>query len=290
MTELDVAWAPLIPPGHTAFSWELEPECDGETLAPKAELKRSVQKIEASAEESNLAAGSVEDAAAAFPSLVTTWMGQSGGDSGLKSKLLVLQNESIRWNPEEKRHVADIPAPEMEVFAKDVERCLKFRFAGLSQGVHDKYVTYCVNRKNKHGQMASGPSLYVHALCLLNGLSGFQMDKDSALLFLHQAAEQGVPEAISLLGYCYELGDGVGECLERAFICYKASVAMGDPHGMVRLGRVLWELKDETEKAKSPALIEEGMNLLRSRVDAGQGSMAEVSRALCILHTQMNLV
>jgi TPR repeat protein len=87
-----------------------------------------------------------------------------------------------------------------------------------------------------------------------------------------QASEQGIPEAISLLGYCYESGDGVVENKERAVLCYNAAVELGDPHAMVRLGRAKWAgagcAKDPEGARKH---IDEGMALLRARVKANEG-------------------
>jgi TPR repeat protein len=227
---------------------------------------------------------------------IRSWsQGETKSELSLTSQLAVLENGCLKWNKEEERNFESIPSEEWEQLAKEVEQCIATRSATVSQGLHDKYMQYVMNKPEgarKHGQIGGGRSLYIQALSLLHGI-GAPVDKESAVLFLHQAAEEGVPEAISLLGYCYELADGVAENPKRAFQCYEAAYQLGDPHAAVRLGRCLWEGLPGVlpkDRNKAPLLIEEGIAELRKRVARNQDGLPGVSRALMLLHTQMNLV
>jgi len=297
MAALDICWAPDVPPGHTEFSWESEGQATAPVAAPKqvkpvakAVAKPVAASKQDSEQDSELAAGSPASAAAAIKSLISAWVAVKGAstDNWHKSKLVVLADGMLKWKHEETRAITDVPAPEADQFTKEVEHCLENRSAHISQGVHDRYVKYCIARKKRQGQVASGQALYLHSLNLLHGMGGEKQDKKVALVFLHQAAEQGVAEAISLLGYAYQFGDGVGECVERAVVCYKAALAMDDPHAMVRMGRCALDgLPGCSDKEGGSALIEQGMAILRQRVVSKQGSLPEMSRALSVLHTQL---
>jgi len=217
-------------------------------------------------------------------------------DAWLCSKLTVVENGALKWNREEKRAFEAIPATQLDQMAKEVEHCIATRAATVSQGLHDKYLSYCMTKSEgarEHGQIGGGHSLYIHALCQLHGINKVPINKEAAVRSIHQAAGEGVVEAISLLGYCYEFADGVTINTERAAQCYQAAHDLGDPHGSIRLGRLLWEgvpnglPKDRT---RAPLLIEQGVAGLRLRVARNQDGLPGMSRALSELHTQMNLV
>jgi len=330
---MDIAWAPAVPPGHTFFSWdsdqfETQAQLQGySTIRPDTAPVKIHTSIDKSKAAEGGRAGSAPKTATTKTTTTTSKPNKASNETketrpatdttavlktitdavrswnptdqkhepSLTSKLTVLENGSLKWNREEKRGIESIPAAQLELLAKEVEECIATRSAAVSQGLHDKYMQYVMNKPEgarQHGQIGGGRSLYLRALSLLHGI-GTAIDKKSALLFLYQAAEEGIPEAISLLGYCYELGDGAKENPQRAIQCYEAALALGDPHASVRLGRCLWEgipkvLKTDRERA--PRLIEEGIAELRARVARNQDGPPGVSRALALLHTQMNLV
>jgi len=329
---MDIAWAPAVPPGHTFFSWDSDQFATQSQLhgyntvraeptpvkihtnvdksakstdvapshsAPKPKTSSSHSKSDKSSatKESKEAPTDTTAIRKQITDAVRGWIqgSETKSEFSLSSKLTVVENGLLKWNREEQRSLDHIPVAEWELLVMEVEECIKTRSAAVSQGLHDKYMQYIMRRPEgdrRHGQIGTGHSLYIHALTLLRGI-GTKIDKPSALLALHQAAEEGVPEAISLLGYCYEKGDGVFENPQRAVQCYEAALALGDPHASVRLGRCLWEgipkaLPQDRERA--PRLIEEGIAQLRLRVARNQDGLPGVSRALSLLHTQMNLV
>lgn len=316
--EEDVAWAPAVPPGHTLFSWDLDQfETQAQlqkeaTPAPVVRVHTSSQSTQRSIAPAKPATTSKPAAApkpeakrppvdtsaitAKITAAVKSW-GQTDekGELELTSELTVLENGSLKWNKEEKRGIESIPAEQLELLQKEVEECIATKKASISQGLHDKYMQYVMNKPEgarQHGHIGKGHSLYLQGLSALHGI-GVPINKKSAVLFLHQAAADGVPEAISLLGYCYELGDGVGENPARAVECYRAALELGDPHAAVRLGRCLWTGLPgvlEADRTRAPQLIEEGLAELRERVARKQDGTPGVSLALSLLHSQMNLV
>jgi len=141
------------------------------------------------------------------------------GQQWLCSKLTSVVNGALRWNKEEKRSMEEIPPQQLQAFAREVEYCIRSKAATVTQGAHDKYVQYCVNCAGKpQTQIGGGSSLYVQGLRSLHGIAGTPIDKVAGVKDTVEAAQTGVPEAISLLGYCYEHGDGVDENKSRASV------------------------------------------------------------------------
>jgi len=327
---MDVAWAPAVPPGHTFFSWDsdqfetqaqlqgyatirkespvkihtsVDKPRDGATkvtlLAQKPAASTQSAKPNKTKPEVKEVKSAPVDTTAILQQITEAVRSWSPTDEkhelSLASKLTVLENGSLKWNKEEKRSIESIPTALLDQMTKEVEQCIATRSGGVSQGLHDKYMQYIMNKPEgarQHGQIGGGHSLYIRGLTLLHGI-GSAIDKKNAVLFLHQAAEEGVPEAISLLGYCYEMGDGVAVQPKRAVQCYKAALELGDPHASVRLGRCLWGGISgvlEKDRERAPRLIEEGIAELRARVARNQDGLPGVSRALSLLHSQMSLV
>lgn len=69
-------------------------------------------------------------------------------------------------------------------------------------------------------------------------LVGIGVEKDYAKAFecFQEAADYGIPEAITNLGYCYERGINVDIDYTRAVELYEKAAALGDSSGMNNLG------------------------------------------------------
>jgi len=96
-----------------------------------------------------------------------------------------------------------------------------------------------------------------------------------------------------LLGYCYQLGDGVGVNAKLAAELYLSAARKGDAHGMVRLGRLYANGVEgvlEKDDVKAKALIEYGMTVLNKLYNNPTTTRVEKSRALSLLHSNMTLV
>lgn len=181
---------------------------------------------------------------------------------------------------------------EMELLCTEISKCMQSGDVGISQGVHDKYTLCSLRLQAPVSQVVSGWSEYDLGLKLLHGI-GCKADPSAGCKLVHRAAVAMIPEAISLLGYCYEFGHGVAKDESVAVKCYTQAAHMGDPHGMVRLGRATWEglsgLKKDAKRAEE--LISSGKLGLELIVDEEKtGEEAMVARALSLLHTQYSFV
>lgn len=67
---------------------------------------------------------------------------------------------------------------------------------------------------------------------------GFEVERDyeKAVECYREAAEYGIPEAVTNLGYCYERGLGVEVDYERAVELYRQGAALGESTAMNNLG------------------------------------------------------
>lgn len=300
-TTSDAAWDPLVPPGHTAFSWEDDnSEDEEEAAAPAPKAAKALLGAGCKAPAATAAAATTElDAASTAkllgsgptPNFAALWAKKEAAFK-LDCKLLKQNKDGMLvWNVEGKG-ILDCTEAEQSSFERAVSQAIDSKSAGVSQGVHDKYVTCCIARKLPVGVIANGKSMYLTALSLLHGI-GVACDKAKAVNMLRSATSDGCGEAMSLLGYCYQLGDGTGENQKLAAELFLAAARSGDAHGMVRLGRLYGTGVDgvlDKDEEKARALINHGTTLLEQLYRNPTSSRAEKSRALSLLHSNMNLV
>jgi len=299
-TTSDCAWAPLVPVGHTGFSWEEDNSSDEEEAAAPALKPQSNKPLSGVGCKSPTQPQAEPDAASTAkmlgsgpePDFGAMWR-QQNQKFKVNCKLVsLMDNNLLVWNAAAAADKQIMDCPEADAFAQTVTDAINTKAVSISQGVHDRYVTYCNSKKQVIGVVASGKSLYTSAVPLLHGI-GVSVDKQKAIEMLRNATTEGCGEAISLLGYCYQLGDGVGVNAKLAAELYLSAARKGDAHGMVRLGRLYANGVEgvlEKDDVKAKALIEYGMTVLNKLYNNPTTTRVEKSRALSLLHSNMTLV
>lgn len=261
----DIAWMPDIPKGHTKFSWEVEEDYsddEGASAAPCAKAPVSPSKTPA------------------------TVAGGGGGGGSLK-----IVDGVLKWTGDE---LAKLPEAERERAVVQIEAAIRMKSHKISQGIHNVYVRHCVNTGRPTAKVISGKSQVLEAVKLLHGVGDCcdaaqdEQNKKDAAAFLLETEIAEIPEALSLLGYCFQFGEGVKEDPKRALSLYEKAAKLGDPHGMVRLGRA--QHAQGLDKTTAKALIDKGCALLQAAVDSGKLTLEEQSRALSLLHTNHPLL
>ena len=106
-----------------------------------------------------------------------------------------------------------------------------------------------------------GDSLNGTAKLVLGGLySWYKNNKKKAFKCFEDACEKGDIMAISTLGYCYQMGDGVGKNSEKAIEFYDKGIEHNEPISIINKGLLLLE-KEQTK--------EEGRGLIFKAADLG---------------------
>lgn len=83
-----------------------------------------------------------------------------------------------------------------------------------------------------------------------NGTSGVVQDRDKAVKWFRQAAENGLPEAQYMLAECYYYGRGVLEDEERAIVLYEKAANQGHKESIIRLAKMYYSKEHRnSEKA-----------------------------------------
>lgn len=256
----DIAWRPAVPPGHTAYSWEVEDFSDDEEGAPYT------------------TSASASASSARAPSVST-------------SAYVKIVDGTLKWAPQKDEHeLSMLSDTERDRVIKQVESSIRLKTHKVSQGMHDVYVRYCVKTGRPTAKIISGKSQVLEALAVVHGIGRDpdEEEKKAAVAFLAEAEKLDIPEAVSLLGYCYQYGEGVKEDAKKAHSLYEKATKLGDPWGMVRLGRS--QYSQGQDKAKAKQLILKGNAMLQSIVDSGKLTLEEQSRALSLLHTNFPFI
>jgi len=199
----------------------------------------------------------------------------------LKSNLLEL-NQAM-WAEEKIKSIADLAENDAVEFIEEVEHCIFERFS-VSKKVDSMYLTYCATQNHQEMAHYTGQEAYEHGYRLLHGIM-VPIDKQTGMHYIQQAVEfDQYPAAHSLLGYCYQFGDGVRIDVERSIEHYQTAVDNDDAFGKVRLGRCYFlGIGVPKDKKKAQELFEDGLKGLRSIADSKR---PDSNRALCLLHTQ----
>jgi len=309
-TTSDVAWEPLVPVGHTAYSWEEDGESEDEAPAHKKALlgaggkgcqsaasvafhdARAAAKGALSPESTAQLLGSGPE-----PNFAAVWSSSAAVSSNWHtSKLLQLDSRGmLRWDGTHCKDSKGEPCSILQVapaiaqgFVDQVAYAIETGVAGVSQGVHDRYVTFC---NNKGLPLLNIGASYSDAVALLHGINCLP-NKEVAVKMLQSSTASGNAQAMSLLGYCYQMGDGVEVNQKLAAELCLAAARKGDGFGMMRLARMYWTgaegvMNKDVEKAK--ALNSHAVTLLEGILAAPTSSKVDRSRALSLLHSQPNM-
>merc|ERR1712025_304388 len=205
-----------------------------------------------------------------------------------KSKYLqinsgVLKLNTPLWTEEKIESIGDLTEIDALEFVNEVERCIFERFP-VSKEADSMYLEYCAAQNRQGMAHYTGQEAYEHGYRLLHGIM-VPIDKQTGVHYIQQAAElDQFPAAHSLLGYCYQFGDGLRRDIERSIEHYKIAIDGGDDFGKIRLGRCyLGGIGVPQDTKKANELLEDGISGLRSIADSKR---ADSNRALCLLHTQ----
>lgn len=199
----------------------------------------------------------------------------------IKSGLLELNKSA--WDEEKIKSVVDLTENDALEFVEEVEHCIFERYP-ISKEIDSIYLQYCAAQNHQPMAQYSGQKAYEHGYRLLHGVMT-AIDKKTAVHYIKQAAElDQCAAAYSLLGYCYQFGDGIEEDANQAIEYYQMAVDNGDVFGKIRLGRCyLGGIGVPKDEKKAHELFEEGNHELRSIADSNR---ADSNRALCLLHSQ----
>lgn len=204
-----------------------------------------------------------------------------------KSRYLEINSGSLElnkstWAEEKIESIGHLTENDALEFIEEVEHCIFERYP-VSKEIDSIYLEYCAAQNHQPMAQYSGQEAYEHGYRLLHG-SMTSIDKKMAIHYIQQAAElDHYPQAYSLLGYCYQFGDGIQESLTLAVKYYQIAANNGDVFGKIRLGRCyLAGIGVPKDVTKAHKLFEEGNHELRSIADSNR---VDSNRALCLLHT-----
>jgi len=130
----DIAWWPAVPPGHTRYSWEAGRTVSRTTThQTKKAMTFSINEV---MKKFRLDTQEIKET-----QLKTV---------KLHSRHLTIENGVLRWGTKEEKK---LPRKEMEEIFKDVEDAIMNQANNntprITQGVHDRYVKFCVGNKRK---------------------------------------------------------------------------------------------------------------------------------------------